>query len=176
MAFLSETTTVALSFGGVVGLNFGSGIAQARSDCPRKSKQDGSWARDLLARSNDRHAATTPPTEVEWTVKPIRNRSVLRGACLFFKIKNNPSEFLVYKRNAAPFFRKRFPPLHCSVIHDPSRKHFFAKLLGFTAAVGLTSRFFGKFAPAPSPGAAPTTPSLAVRPEPRAIARRADSV
>ena len=59
--------------------------------------------------------------------------------------------------------------------HDPSRKTFLLKLLGFTAAAGFAARCFtrtAKRAAAQAPASAP----IALRTEPRAIARRADTV
>ena len=59
--------------------------------------------------------------------------------------------------------------------HDPSRKTFLLKLLGFTAAAGFAARFAtraAKRAGAKAPASAP----VALRTEPRAIARRADTV
>ena len=59
--------------------------------------------------------------------------------------------------------------------HDPSRKTFLLKLLGFTAGAGFAARFFtraAKRAAAKAPASAPIT----LRTEPRAIARRADTV
>ena len=59
--------------------------------------------------------------------------------------------------------------------HDPSRKTFLLKLLGFTAAAGFAARFFtrtAKRAAAKAPASAP----VALRTEPRAIARRTDTV
>jgi hypothetical protein len=61
------------------------------------------------------------------------------------------------------------------VSHDPSRKTFLLKLLGFTAAAGFAARFLtrgAKRAAAKAPASAP----VALRTEPRAIARRADTV
>jgi hypothetical protein len=62
-----------------------------------------------------------------------------------------------------------------AVSHDPTRKTFLMKLLGFTAGAGLAARFFTRAAkqvtaqaPAPAP--------IALRTEPRAVARRADTV
>ncbi|HEV8074116.1 MAG TPA: hypothetical protein VGP21_08275 [Opitutaceae bacterium] len=59
--------------------------------------------------------------------------------------------------------------------HDLSRKTFLLKLLGFTAAAGFAARFLtrgAKRAAAKAPASAP----VALRTEPRAIARRADTV
>jgi hypothetical protein len=61
------------------------------------------------------------------------------------------------------------------VSHDPTRKTFLLRLLGLTAGAGFAARFFtraAKRAAAPAPASAP----IALRTEPRAIARRADSV
>jgi len=63
------------------------------------------------------------------------------------------------------------------VSHDPSRKQFFAKLLGLTAVAGLAPKLLAgsssKAAPAPAPV---TSGSIQLRPEARAVARRVDSV
>lgn len=59
--------------------------------------------------------------------------------------------------------------------HDPSRKTFLLKMLGFTAGAGFAARFFSravKRAAAKAPASAP----IVLRTEPRAIARRADTV
>jgi hypothetical protein len=60
------------------------------------------------------------------------------------------------------------------VSHDPSRKQFFAKLLGLAAAVAVVPKFFAKADRGPLP-AAPVLP-VNVQPDTRAVARRADSV
>jgi hypothetical protein len=86
--------------------------------------------------------------------------------------KKNQSEILVYKRNGAPFFHRAFLITStCPVRLDPSRKQFFAKLLGLTAFAGFLPKMLAKSSvPAPATVAAPVT----VRTESRAVARRAD--
>ena len=63
--------------------------------------------------------------------------------------------------------------------HDPSRKQFFAKLLGAAAAVtaapGLLAKTASVVSPASDSSHSAALP-LAVRPEVRAVARRAGSV
>ncbi|MBP9913941.1 MAG: hypothetical protein KBF26_11110 [Opitutaceae bacterium] len=54
--------------------------------------------------------------------------------------------------------------------HDPSRKHFFAKLLGLVAAVGLAPKLLAK--PQEKSVAGTDTKGINLRPESRAIARR----
>jgi hypothetical protein len=61
------------------------------------------------------------------------------------------------------------------VSHDPSRKQFFAKLLGAAAAIAVAPKVLAKAAPSNSTPEAPAIPVL-VRPEVRAVARRAGSV
>jgi hypothetical protein len=60
------------------------------------------------------------------------------------------------------------------VSHDPSRKHFFAKLLGLIAAVGLAPKLLSK--PLGQSVAGPTPTAVNLRPESRAVARREESV
>jgi len=61
-----------------------------------------------------------------------------------------------------------------TVSHDPTRKHFFAKLIGLIAAAGLAPRLLAKnpALPAAKPAAAR---GFELRPETRAVARRGDS-
>ena len=66
------------------------------------------------------------------------------------------------------------------VSHHPSRKQFFAKLLGVTAAVGFFPKFLAKSA-ATAAAAGPITGSSPrgsweVRPDARAVARREGTV
>ena len=84
------------------------------------------------------------------------------------------AEILVYKRKAAPFLGGDLSSSYSTVSHDPSRKRFFAKLLGATAALAVVPKFLAKTAPVVTP-AAPAVP-VNLRPEPRAVARRAGSV
>ena len=66
--------------------------------------------------------------------------------------------------------------------HDPSRKHFLAKLIGLVAVAGLAPKLFAKTpaALALSRLNGPATPTpvplpvVSLRPEPRAVARRGD--
>jgi hypothetical protein len=82
----------------------------------------------------------------------------------------NQSEILVYNRKSAPFFGGRFYHFNASLVsYDPSRKSFLGKLIGLAAVAGLAPRLLAK-SPAAAP--APVAPALAVRPEPRAVARR----
>jgi hypothetical protein len=74
----------------------------------------------------------------------------------------------------APFPHIFLPP----VSYDSTRKSFLAKLAGAAVVLGLAPRWLAsgpsdRVAPA---AAAPARPALAVNPDPRAIARRADSV
>jgi len=64
---------------------------------------------------------------------------------------------------------------HVPVSHDPSRKQFFAKLLGAAAAVSVAPKLLAKSSPAAVTPAVSALPVM-VRPEARAVARRADSV
>jgi hypothetical protein len=59
------------------------------------------------------------------------------------------------------------------VTQDPSRKQFFAKLLGLTAAFGVLPKLLAKSAPSAAPVSVDTP--VPVRPETRAVARRADA-
>ena len=61
--------------------------------------------------------------------------------------------------------------------HDPSRKQFFAKLLGLTAAFGFLPKLLAKSAAVTPVLESPveSTP-VTIRPESRAIARRADAL
>jgi hypothetical protein len=62
------------------------------------------------------------------------------------------------------------------VSHDPSRKTFLLKLLGFTAAAGFAARFFTRAAKRDAAPAPAASAPIALRTETRAIARRADTV
>jgi len=59
------------------------------------------------------------------------------------------------------------------VTHDLSRKQFFAKLLGLTAAVGVLPKLLAKSAPPAAPVSVDTP--VRVRPEARAVARRSET-
>jgi len=61
-----------------------------------------------------------------------------------------------------------------TVSHDPTRKHFFAKLIGLIAAAGLAPRLLAQSQPSQASPVAPA--QIELRPESRAVARRADSV
>ena len=60
------------------------------------------------------------------------------------------------------------------VSHDPTRKHFFAKLIGLIAAAGLAPRLLAQAQTGRDRPVAPA--KIELRPESRAVARRADSV
>jgi hypothetical protein len=60
------------------------------------------------------------------------------------------------------------------VSHDPTRKHFFAKLIGLIAAAGLAPRLLAQSQASRPRPVAPA--QIELRPESRAVARRADSV
>jgi hypothetical protein len=63
------------------------------------------------------------------------------------------------------------------VSHDPSRKQFLAKLLGVTAAVGVAPKLLAGSVSTPvAPAAQPAPLPFQLRPEARAVSRRADSV
>jgi hypothetical protein len=61
-----------------------------------------------------------------------------------------------------------------TVSHDPTRKTFLLKLLGFAAGAGFAARFFAR-AIRRAPAAPPPAP-VTLRSETRAIARRAGTV
>jgi cytochrome c biogenesis factor len=61
-----------------------------------------------------------------------------------------------------------------AVSHDPTRKTFLLKLLGFAAGAGFATRFFARAARRATPAPAPA--SIALHPETRAVARRTDTV
>jgi hypothetical protein len=61
------------------------------------------------------------------------------------------------------------------VSHDPSRKTFLLKLLGFTAGAGFAARLFNRAAKRAAAKARASAP-IVLRTEPRAIARRGDTV
>ena len=89
-----------------------------------------------------------------------------------------PEENLVYKRNAAAFFPRRFSfTSPVPVTQHPSRKQFFARLFGFGVAFSVFPRLFAKSsATAMTSGdSRESSRVLEVRPEARAVARRPDS-
>jgi len=92
-------------------------------------------------------------------------------------VKNAATEFLVYNPNCAPFFGGDFNPSTDTVSHDPSRKTFLAKLIGFAAVAGFAPRVLAKV-PGSTVSTQPATPvsPFTLRPDSRAVARRADSV
>ena len=59
-----------------------------------------------------------------------------------------------------------------TVTHDPSRKQFFGKILGFFAAAGLSTKLLAKSAPAASSPAS----VIVARPESRAVPRAGASL
>jgi hypothetical protein len=61
------------------------------------------------------------------------------------------------------------------VSHDPSRKHFLAKLIGLVAVAGLAPKLLAKRAvpAAPVPNQPKSDALIAIRPDSRAVARRA---
>jgi hypothetical protein len=61
------------------------------------------------------------------------------------------------------------------VSHDPTRKTFLLRLLGFTAGAGFAARFFSRVAKRAA-AQAPVSAPIVLRTEPRAIARRTDTV
>jgi hypothetical protein len=62
------------------------------------------------------------------------------------------------------------------VSHDPSRKHFFAKLLGLVTAAGIAPALLAKSTGTVACAPAPATPAIKLRPAPHTVARRADSL
>jgi len=72
------------------------------------------------------------------------------------------------------FFWCCFPPRFV-VSPNCSRKTFFLKLGGLVAAAGVRPKMFAPFRSAPSLAAA-DSPPVALRPEPRAVARREGSL
>jgi len=91
--------------------------------------------------------------------------------------KNRAAEILVYNRNSAPFFGGDFNHSTATVIHDPSRKSFLAKLVGLVAVAGFAPRMLAKLPEsAASKGSAAPVSSFTLQPESRAVARRSDSI
>ena len=89
----------------------------------------------------------------------------------------HPREILVYIGIPASFAGVSFAE-HTyarTVSHDPTRKHFFAKIIGLIAAAGLAPRLLAK-APAQPAQTPVASGGIELRPETRAVARRADSV
>jgi len=82
---------------------------------------------------------------------------------------------LVYKTNGAPFFGADFNQFTDTVSHDPSRKRFLGKLTGLLALAGIAPRLVAKSAAAVTAPAEIARP-VVLRPDSRAVARRAESV
>jgi hypothetical protein len=85
------------------------------------------------------------------------------------------SEFLFTSETPHPSFETGSHHFTCLVSYDPSRKRFFAHLLGLAAAIRFAPRVLAKFgsaAPAPTLSSTP----IAVRPDARAVTRRAETV
>jgi len=61
------------------------------------------------------------------------------------------------------------------VSHEPSRKHFFAKLAGLFAVVGLAPKLLAKQQPGRMTSVKPVAP-IALRPEVRAVSRRESTI
>jgi hypothetical protein len=61
------------------------------------------------------------------------------------------------------------------VRHDPTRKNFLLKLIGFTASAGFIARLFTRAAKRGT-AQTPVAEPIALRAEPRAVARRSDTV
>jgi hypothetical protein len=106
---------------------------------------------------------------------------ICRGLDLINPHRQAAAEILVYNRMTAALLRDDFPhfPL---VTHNPTRKRFFAKLLGVAAAVNLLPKMLVRSiagrGEAPVSGVADARPihSFPVQSEPRAVARRDDTV
>jgi hypothetical protein len=58
------------------------------------------------------------------------------------------------------------------VSHDPSRKHFLAKLIGLFAVASIAPRIFGQRAPVETK--APVASGVTIRNDSRAVARRSE--
>ena len=97
----------------------------------------------------------------------------LRG--LILQGKKPHSEILVYKVNAAPFFQNDTNYFTRPVSNDPTRKQFFAKLLGAAAAVSVAPKLLASSGQPLAPLATSALPVI-VRSEVRAVARRAGAV
>ncbi len=82
---------------------------------------------------------------------------------------------MIYNTNGAPFFGADFNQFTNTVSHDPSRKSFLGKLSGIVALIGLAPRLLVKTVAA-SPAAAENARPVVLRPDSRAVARRAESV
>jgi hypothetical protein len=64
-----------------------------------------------------------------------------------------------------------------TVSHDPSRKKFFARLLGLFAVSSLVPKMFAKSFTPSTPAISPAKKTeFQLRPAPRTVARRADSL
>ena len=90
---------------------------------------------------------------------------------------NGAAEILVYIRNCAPFFGGDFNHSTATVIHDPSRKSFLAKLVGLVAVVGLAPRMLAKLPESTGTKGSPApVSSFTLQRESRAVARRSESI
>ena len=81
-------------------------------------------------------------------------------------------EILVYKANAAPFFQNDTNYFTRPVSNDPTRKQFFAKLLGAASAVSVAPKLLASSGQPLAPSATSALPVI-VRSEVRTVARRA---
>jgi hypothetical protein len=88
--------------------------------------------------------------------------------------KKHP-EFLFTSETPRPSFERDSNHSTVTVSHDPTRKQFFAKLLGAATAVTVAPKLLAKTASSNPTSAAPVAP-VVVRSEVRAVARRAGSV
>jgi hypothetical protein len=89
------------------------------------------------------------------------------------------TEILVYKGNCAAFFRNDFfLTFLVPVSHHSSRKQFFAKLFGLAAVAGLISKVSARpdAAARNSGGLSPRRSAIVIRPDARAVARRAELI
>lgn len=89
------------------------------------------------------------------------------------------TEILVYKGNGAPFFRNDFFLTSLvPVSHHSSRKQFFAKLFGLAAVAGLISKVSARpdAAARNTGGLSTRRTAIVIRPDARAVSRRAGSV
>lgn len=84
---------------------------------------------------------------------------------------------MVYIGKSAPFLGPDSNHFLSPVSHDPSRKRFLGKLIGLTAIVGLAPQALAKPVVAAADVPQPRdSAKFAIRPDARAIARRADSL
>jgi hypothetical protein len=83
---------------------------------------------------------------------------------------------LVYNVNCAPFFGGDFNFITRTVSHDPSRKSFLGKLVGFAALASLAPRVFARTVGVSTTANAASSSTFKLSPDSRAVARRPDSV